>query len=104
MIGEAESKIADNDRQRVYNLIYDHIRKAGPEGGQPNRLRGRLSGAVWKSNWKEIVEELRETARVQLRKTKPSGGGRPSERYIASEFVHANDNNRAGGKVVQGGS
>lgn len=78
MIGEAESKIADNDRQRVYNLIYDHIRKAGPEGGQPNRLRGRLSGAVWKSNWKEIVEELRETGRVQLRKTKPSGGVGPA--------------------------
>lgn len=39
MIQEAESKIADNDRQRVYNQIYDLVRKAGPQGIQPSRLR-----------------------------------------------------------------
>lgn len=104
MIQEAESKIADNDRQRVYNQIYDLVRKAGPEGIQPSRLRDRLAGAVRKSEWNEIVEELSDTGRIRLYEVKPPGGGRTSKRYVAREFVHANDNNRASEKVVQGGS
>ena len=104
MIQEAESKIADNDRQRVYNLIHDLVRKAGPEGIQPSRLRDRLGGTVRKSEWNEVVEELRDTGRIQVREVKPSGGGRPSKRYVAREFVHSNDNNQAIERGVQCGS
>jgi hypothetical protein len=91
MIQEAESKIADNDRQRVYNLIYDHVRKAGHEGITAGRLRDRLAGTVSASNWKEIVEELRHTGRILLADFKPKTG-RPSKRYVAREFFAANDN------------
>jgi hypothetical protein len=104
MVQEAETKIADNERQRIFNLIYDHVRKAGPEGIQPCRLLASLGGAIRKAEREEITNELCATGRIRLQKTKPPGGGRPSERYVAREFVHANDNNRAGGKAVKGGS
>jgi hypothetical protein len=104
MLQEVETKIADNDRQRIFNLIYDHVRKAGPEGIQECRLRGLLKGTVRKAEWIEIVSELCEIGRIRLQKIQPPGGGRPSKRYVAREFVHANDNNRASGRAVKGGS
>jgi hypothetical protein len=93
MIQEAESKIADNDRQRIYNLIYGHVRKAGHEGIAAGRLRDRVAGTVSTPNWKEIIEELCFTGRVLLTDFKPRTG-RPSKRYVAREFSAANDNVR----------
>jgi hypothetical protein len=100
MIGEAESKIADNDRQRIYNQIYELVRKAGKSGITPGRLRDRLSGTVRGADWKEIIEELIQTARIRLKSFKPETG-RPSERYVAREFVAANDNVRFEERTVQ---
>lgn len=100
MIQEAESKIADNDRQRIFNLIYDHVRKAGQEGIPEGRLRDRLAGTVRKSDWNEVTEELRFTGRVLLMDFKPKTG-RPSKRYVAREFAVANDNVRIEDRSAQ---
>lgn len=88
MIEEADARIADNERQRIFKRIVDIIKKAGPEGITKGRIVSKLAGSVYETLREEILRDAQQGGLIHLLKRAPTaGGGRPSERYVHRDFA-----------------
>lgn len=88
MINEADARIADNERQRIFKRIVAIIKKAGPKGATLSHIAKRLDGSVYTALRDEIIRDAQESGEIKLREIPPSSvGGRPSKRYVHREFV-----------------
>lgn len=88
MISEADARIADNERQRVFKRIVLIIKKGGEGGVTMSKIAKTLAGSVYLPQRDEILKDAQQAGIIKLRKTASgASGGRPSERYVHRDFL-----------------
>lgn len=79
---ELNDRLANNDRQAEYLQIKRIIRSAGSDGITARVVGRKLNGTVDTRRRDDILRQLVEDGHATFEKVFPSGGGRPSDRYL----------------------